>query len=162
MIGKCINPVSIVAVIQSTAIFHRLPIPSSSPLQKKGGRGGGGEQGFKEEIRHEKSVDSRQRGGRRGLLERRGLYRIHGVDSLGRKGTRGGRSGAPRIEEGNGSEDERGEGEIAEKHERRRSDTGPVINEESNFQVGDLTSAPRSRCATRCGNVKEGRGTRGG
>lgn len=39
MIGKCINPVSIVAVIQSTAIFHRLPIPSSSPLQKKGGGG---------------------------------------------------------------------------------------------------------------------------
>lgn len=41
-------------------------------------------------------------------------------------------------------------------HERRRSDTGPVINEESNFQVGDLTSAGRgpysllSR-ATRCG-----------
>lgn len=39
------------------------------------------------------------------------------------------------------SEDE-SEGEIAEngKHERR-SDTGPVINEESNFQVGDLTSS---------------------
>lgn len=39
-------------------------------------------------------------------------------------------------------------------HERRRSDTGPVINEESNFQVGDLTSRGRGPLlsrATRCG-----------
>lgn len=53
-------------------------------------------------------------------------------------------------------------------HERRRSDTGPVINEESNFQVDDLTSVGRGSLALSCysmrkeGTLKKVAGEEGG